>query len=500
MRKACGVPALALVVILLAGVPSPAAAAAKPEAVMETRLNADVSGDGAADIVELVAEPIEAGSEFASSRKVRFIDGATGRVSELDLGEEGAGYSGRLWTAHLDTNSIPELLVSVETGSSGGEIAAFVITAAGSGGLRHVPAVSRLDSSPYVTWQAKDHHQVEYRHDFGSGVLGLGDTEALAGAYSSSGELVTDYRVYVDRISSIETPVPAGGGKGDIITYRQAWAGYHANTIGIVRTTWRWNGLQLVPVNVEVLPAFSPADYGEYLKSLPRQRPAQAVESAVNDYMVRFKLQPMAVRQEAFREFREFHLALADYLMMNDMVPQGKELARAGYVQVDSGEGMMNTVPDPEFYRTAFTGLLGPEYTEFLELDAIEHTRPYAMDAAMVIPLSEVGARVAAWEHYARSYPDSRLADEARLHYTWLLSAFLLGTNNTPHARYETGMMKPEVLRVLEEHVRVYPGTASAKAVEQALRIYQQNEKVTDAVRSRVMKLVDEAVRTSFGR
>jgi hypothetical protein len=36
--------------------------------------------------------------------------------------------------------------------------------------------------------------------------------------------------------------------------------------------------------------------------------------------------------------------------------------------------------------------------------------------------------------------------------------------------------------------------------VEQALRIYQQNEKVTDAVRSRVMKLVDEAVRASFGR
>ncbi len=494
-----------LTLALIAAMVVPAVAA---DSVTEVRLSADVTGDGRADVVELIAERFEPGSEFARSRKIQLTNGANGRVSVLDLGEKGAGYDGRLWTANLDTNNVPELMVTVATGGSGGIIVPFVLTALGDSGLRHVPVRSPLSSSPKVEWKPRDHYQIGFEHDFGAGAIAIANDEPFKGLYSSKGKLVSEFQVYVDDVGAVETPAATSGTKGDLITYRQAWAVFHANTIAVVRTTWRWNGLQLAPVNLEVLPVFSASEYGEYLKGLDKRNPVKAVDTAVSDYMARFALQPRAIRELAFKEFREFHLLLADSLATTDTaatvagtgarIPAQKEY-KAGFILVYSGEGMYNVVPDPDFYRTTFAGMLGHEYSEFLELDAIEHTKPYAMDAAMVVPLGEVGARVAAWEHYMRSYPNSAFADEARLHYIWLLSAFLAGTNNTPHADYQTRTVSASVLSALDEHVRLYPGTASATAAKQAATIYRQNARVTDAVRTRIMKLVDEAVKASSG-
>jgi len=512
MRRASEVIVTVLVLTMIAtGMASGATAGSTAATVTEVRLSADVTGDGRADIVELIAQPYEPGSAYARSRTVKLTDGATGSVSHLDLGQDGAGYEGRLFTASLDTNAVPELIVTVATGGSGGITVPFVLTALGDAGLRHVPVRSPLSSTPRVKWEPGDHYQIGYEHDFGSGVIGIADEQPFRGAYSSVGKLMSEFQVYVDDVSAIETPSPVSGTQGDIITYRQAWAVFHANTVALVRTTWRWNGMQLVPVNVEVLPVFSASAYGQYLKGLDRRNPGKAVADAIDNYMARFELQPQAIRELAFKEFREFHLLLADSIastatapaqpgaLMGDGAKPTPTGHGAGFLQVYSGEGMFNIVPDPEFYRKTFAGMLSHEYTQFLELDANEHTAPYARDASMVIPLGEVGARVAAWEHYLRSYPHSAFADEARLHYIWLLSAFLAGTNNTPHADYATRTVSTSALQALDEHVRFYPGTASAVAAGQAAEIYRRNKTVTDAVRTRIMKLVDEAVKASFG-
>jgi hypothetical protein len=154
--RGTGAPVVALAIaamLVLTTIALPASAvtaeaASEADPITEVRLSVDVTGDGQIDVIELIARPYEPGSAFASSRVVRLTDGATAHISVLDLGEAGAGLGGRLWTANIDNSGVPTIFVAVATGGSGGVIVPFVLTAAGSGDLMHVPTMGQLASSP----------------------------------------------------------------------------------------------------------------------------------------------------------------------------------------------------------------------------------------------------------------------------------------------------------------------------------------------------------------
>lgn len=493
MKNAGRLLVLMILVQAMIGSTVSAAETGTAEPRIESRLCADLTGDDIPDILVLEARGHSPRSQFSPRRVLTLTDGANARTSVLDLGEAGAGHLARLWAADITGNGTPEIIVTVQSDGSAAMVTPFVISAIG-GSLHYTFDNNAMSSGPAVNWSTQDHYQVGFYHQFGSGVVGLADPNVYSGYYSADGKLVSPLEIQLDQVGAVETQTSANG-KAEVVTYRKAWAVFHANTIAIVRTTWRWNGSTIKPAEITVTPLFTVADYGTMLNGLeyPGRGVDELVATAVEEYMARFKLAPQALREEGFNAFRRFHLALGEKAEGTG----NYELARAGFARVYAGEGMWNVVPDTEFYRKTFGRLLGPEYNQFIELDGRELMQPYARDAALAISLGELGARVAAWEHFIASYPDSQLLSDATRRYTWLLSALLAGTNNTPHADYATGKVKASALGALRTHARLYPGTASAEAALKALDIYSQHKTVTNAVRTRIMKLVDEAVTAS---
>lgn len=486
---------LVVMILVQAMIVSTASAAetVTAEPRIESRLCADLTGDGIPDILVLEAKGHSPRSQFSPRRVLTLTDGANAHTSVLDLGEAGAGYLARLWAADITGNGTPEILVTVQSGGSAVMVTPFVISAVG-GSLHHALDGNAMLSEPAVNWSTQDHYQVRFYHQFGSGVVGLVDSNVYSGYFSADGKLENPLEIELDPVGAVETQTSANG-KAEIVTYRKVWAVFHANTIAMVRTVWRWDGSTTRPEEIAVTPLFTAVDYRTMLKGLncPGRRVDELVATAVEEYMARFKLAPQPLREEGFNAFRKFHMALGEKVTG----AVNYELARAGFARVYAGEGMWNVVPDTEFYRKTFGRLLGPEYKQFIELDGRELMQPYARDAALAISLGETGARVAAWEHFIASYPGSQLLSEATRRYTWLLSALLAGTDNTPHVDYATGKVKVSALEALRTHARLYPGTASAQAALKALDIYSQHKTVTNAVRTRIMKLVDEAVTAS---
>lgn len=500
---------------------------------IHARAQADVTGDGIDDSIALVGHPYSDEGLFCTSHDIVVNDAATGEQITMALGERGAGYPGTLFVGRIDGDNALDVVVAIPTGGSGGIVNLFVTSFAG-GKARHIVDSDALARGAELKVSALDHFMVEVvdserQNEFTLGLAGPGsDTDPeldyYNGIYSKSGALIRPLDIGVDAVGAVEALSIGKTGRNELVTYQKVWAVAHANSIGCVRTVWRWTGRQLAIASVDVTPLFGPDAYGRYIASFDKSQPAAAVEKALAEYEARFRLAPPYVREAAFCEFRQFHTALAAqeaasleqragladapepdetaaaYARLPELASKlntSRDYKRAGINAVYDGEGMWTVVPRPGFTAEQFGQLLPPSAADFVRLDDRERNERWQYDAAIVAPLGELGSRVAAWEAYLAKYPDSVFADDARTHFERALSALLLGTPNTPHFDCDTRRVRADAVEALKAYAKNYPGTPSAEAVASALKAIEKGGNViTEAIRREINRAIDKAVRT----
>ncbi|MGE5507351.1 MAG: hypothetical protein ACM3RP_02520 [Chitinophagales bacterium] len=251
--------------------------------------------------------------------------------------------------------------------------------------------------------------------------------------------------------------------------------------------------------------AYTPSRYFSDLGNLVLSDPASAVKKAAQLYEDHFAAAPPAIREEAFLRFREFHRTVEEranramqtrlqelfrttsagkgFASVKQLAAEmnaGEEYRAAGLALVYEGEGAWTVTAAEGFYTRTFGEWLSPAYRDFLALEDVENNHRWAMDAALVIPLEELGRRLAAWETYRRKYPDSPFALVAKRNYVNQLSAFLFGLDNTPPFDRATKKVRPAVVEALTGYVAANPGTPSAKLAAQVLELYKKHKYVYD--------------------
>lgn len=497
--------------------------------IVHARVEADVTGDGINDAILLVGYQSELGGLFCRSHEVVVEDGATQKKATLDLGDLGAGYPGSLSVGELDGACGSEIVVAIPTGGSGGITNHFIVSAR-DGNVRMLVDAEELARGPKLDTRSLDHFTIELV-DKSKGdrfLLGLikpdesDEFDPYSEYYSESGKLLQPIDICIDDVSAAElAPIDGKSGLCEFVTYQKVWAIYHANSVGMIRTAWRYVDGELKIASIDVTPVLVPDAYLDYLESIDHSDPADAVEKAISDYKLRFWNAPPAFRELAFAEFRKFHLAIAqaeaesleriagivDAKDSNDMLAAYARLPhiaadknvshaykRAGLTTVYAGEGLWTVQPRAGFYAEQFGTMLTPSVARFVELDDVERNEPWLVDGALVVSMKELSRRTAGWEAYLESDPYSLFADEARIRFNAAARALLLGTNNTPHHGSD-GSIRPEAISALAYHAKAYPGTRSGKAAEDVLQLVKKNANVWDnTVEKEIERVVEAAI------
>ncbi|MEA4885002.1 MAG: hypothetical protein VB144_15350 [Clostridia bacterium] len=488
----------------------------EPGSELEWSGSADVTGDGIDDDIRLVGRPIEAGALFCSSHDIVVVDGASGRTISFPLGELSAGYKGDVTLGRIVFGHALDIVVSIPTGGSGGITNCFVVSV-DDGKAKFLVDPSVLAQGPELDITATDGYTLRIEDPARKGAFSIDLRQATSedaslsetykGVYSESGKLLKPLDSVVDPCGAIEL-APNDDGVSQVIVHQKIWAVYHANGVALVRSTWHWNNGNLRIASVSVMPPINPDNYEKYLTTLDPAKPGPSVEAASKAYKEQFQYAPPALREVAFLQLRDFHNKVAaeqsNYLVhqaegedgfkrVSDLASSLKasdEYHLAGLTPVYEGEGMWTVVARPGFYIEEFGSLLSDEYRDFLALEDMEANWPWALDAALMIPLDSLGARVRAWEAYIEDHPTSPFTSEAQTHYRNELSALILGLNNTPNFDYETGRIRPGVEDALRRYVRLNSDAPSAQAVTKAMGIYRKNRCIADdSVRSEIMRL-----------
>lgn len=532
--------AIAITFAAVAGfmsLPASAAQTLPADDRIHARAQADVTGDGVDDSILLIGHPYSGDSLFCTSHDVVVYDGVTGDRITMVLGGTSGGYPGTLFVGQIDGDSAFDVVVAIPSGGSGGITNPFVVSFQG-GKPRFLGDPQALARGAQLDAHGLDHFRVritdsERGRQFMLGLPGPGSASGpefdyYDGTYSKSGKLIGPIDISIDDVGGLEVAPISRTGLNELVTYQKVWAVAHANSIGMVRTVWRWTGRQLAIAAVDVTPIFTPEAYAEYIASFDKSKPAEAVGKALAEYKARFELAPPYFREDAFREFRQFHLTIAAAEGMSlekragladppktgeaaqaayERLPRlasqlntSSEYKRAGLNAVYDGEGTWTVVPRPGFSAEQFGQLLTSAAADFVGLDDRERNERWQYDAAIVVPLAELGRRVASWEAYLAKYPDSAFAEEARTHFKRELAALLMGTNNTPHYDYTTKRVRPDVIEALKAYAKAYPGTSSAEAALDALKAFEKGGNVfSAAVRRQINQALDLATKAGQG-
>ncbi|MDD2202539.1 MAG: hypothetical protein PHP20_06825 [Firmicutes bacterium] len=521
---------IALLALLTIPVRGFAGSKQSSQGIIHFRTEADVTGDRIADTVVLVGYESELGGPFCSSHEVVVTDGATKEETLLALGDRGAGYPGSLLLGDINGDGASEIIVSIPTGGSGG-ITNFFIASAADGNVRLMVDPEKIAHGPELATSSLDHYTIEVMDEVRNSrtLLGLskpdqpGESDPYDEYYSESGALLRPIDIWVDPVSGAElAPADEKGGPQQFITYQKIWAIYHANSVGIVRTAWKYLDGELAIASVDVIPYLDPDAYATYLKSIDSSDPARAVKQAISDYKARFHNAPPAFREHAFAAFRQFHLGIArregesleriagirdarssdEILAAYARLPQiakdrkaSHTFRDAGLTTVYAGEGMWTVEPRTGFYSKQFGAMLPTSVLTFLELDEVERNKPWLADGALVVSIKELGRRTAEWEAYVENNPNSLFLGEAKLRFNQALGGLLLGTNNTPHYDSATGLVRDEALRALSSHAEAYPNTRSGKAAGEIVQILKKTpDAQDDAVRRKIKRVVEDAM------
>ncbi len=208
--------------------------------------SADVTGDGVLDTVCLAGKREQPDDLYSRETLVLIADGDSGKQVEMQPGPSSGAYDGTIFLGDFDGDHISDILVSLPTGGSGGMVLYSVLSCTG-GAPRILFDQQWLSQGPQLDVQFVQGFRArvsshELRRSF---VLDLSDREQRyveTGIYDASGQLLKATFGVCDPYSLLQPRDLDRDGTSELVGFQALWGLYHADTIGIARSVWRWRG------------------------------------------------------------------------------------------------------------------------------------------------------------------------------------------------------------------------------------------------------------------
>ena len=215
--------------------------------IVITEQRGDVTGDGFIDTVYLTGEMTE-GSPFWKNITLVIHNGNNDLYERVSL-KDNAGYNPTIFLGDMTGDKVDDIQVVIDTGGSGGTIYSYIFSYI-KGELHQI-----FDTE---TYNNISDYQVNYLNNYKVSVqssypqkkyiidLQYKGKEYLAEIYREDGTLITPIEGWVDPISGLYPIDFARDGSYELLSFQQIAGRYHADALGYVQTTWKWNGQEFI--------------------------------------------------------------------------------------------------------------------------------------------------------------------------------------------------------------------------------------------------------------
>ncbi|WP_390291475.1 hypothetical protein [Ureibacillus sp. GCM10028918] len=218
----------------------------------------DVTGDGFQDWVYLVGTK-QPDSPYITNIQMIIKYGRTNQFQAFTFSEN-AGYEPTIWLGDLTGNGVQDILVSMDSGGSGGIILAYVYSFIQGRMTKIFDSVQYNEQHPYKVQYVNNYKAEVYsknpRKKYTLDLQYKGE-EYLSEIYNVNGTLKQPIEGWVDPISALYPIDLARNGKYDLLGMQQIAGRYHADGLGYVENLLHWDGREFSIVRQTV------AIYGE---------------------------------------------------------------------------------------------------------------------------------------------------------------------------------------------------------------------------------------------
>ena len=215
----------------------------------------DINGDGFIDKVYLTGQKTSPDEFFADNIAIVIQDGRANTFMQIPL-NNAAGYSAQLFLGNFTSKQQMDILVSIDTGGSGGYILAYLYT------IKNNIAILLFDSDSFnknSMYNAifKENFKVEVTSVHGSSrfIIDISGNKKIymdAGIYSISGKLLKPIDGGVLALGALFPLVNNYNDLYQLLAYQRIIGIYNADNLGAVQTYLKWDGKTLIVDKVEV--------------------------------------------------------------------------------------------------------------------------------------------------------------------------------------------------------------------------------------------------------
>lgn len=214
----------------------------------------DVNGDGIIDNVYLLGQK-ESQTDYYADNLMILVQNQHMNIAQIPLKNAG-GYNSSLFLGPFTSKQKLDILVSVDTGGSGGYIFAFLYTLMNNRPIELFNANSFENYSMYEA-QFRDNFKVEISGKnnnalFIIDVSSRRDLYINAGIYDKSGKLIKETKGGVLGLGALFPLVSNYNGLYQLLAYQRIIGIYNADNLGAVQTYLEWDGKKLTSNRVEV--------------------------------------------------------------------------------------------------------------------------------------------------------------------------------------------------------------------------------------------------------
>lgn len=217
----------------------------------------DVSGDGVADTISLVGNKENSGAVFIQNITLLMEDGQTKRTTSIDL-ENNAGYNPRIFLGDFNNDGVPDVLVSIDSGGSGGFGFYYIYS------FRNNIVTKLFDVEEFnkiyrydVEFREGCRVAIYSRYTKKTYIIDVSDKKDFymqEGVYNRSCKLLKTTEGFVPGLNTLYPLSTDKAGRYNLLVILKIAGLYNADTLGYIELNMSWDGTQFRPISEIVNP------------------------------------------------------------------------------------------------------------------------------------------------------------------------------------------------------------------------------------------------------